>query len=618
MTLRKIVLRIAAALRVREVRGISGAPQRTSRRLLLSLAAGAVVAGIAVGLAGAFNADTLVTVGSPTSPFSPNKQYEPAVAMDADNPNILVAGANENIDDENCNAGDDTTCPFTDGVGTTGVYFSFDRGDTWTQPTYTGWTARNCTGAPGPDAPCAPQVGPIGTLPWFYENGLATIGDPAVSIGPRPDSQGHFGWSNGPRLYFANITGNFASTRTDAAFRGFYAIGVSRTDDLRAAAAGDKSAWCVGKQGCAPVLVSHQSSTTFSDKDQIWADNASSSKFFGNVYVCWTSYVGQEKANLPAPLQVAVSSDGGDTWSEQQISAAAGNTQHSPSDGCNVRTDSQGNAYIFSVASSPSDGKQKFELMSVSTNGGKSWSPARPVVGPVTQPGVLDPVQGALVMDGIAGTRTDLAPMPSIDIANGAPTGADATNRIVMSYVSGTVEAPHVLFTESTDLGKSWSTPRPIETTGDRGIYTAPAISPNGTDVYIVYNAFTTPFRNDTTSPRALVGVVMHADSSPSPGTATGAFTELHRGAPGDVRGASSNGLDHEFIGDFVYAAASRTYGATVWNDVSNAADCPAIDSWRASLQAGSPTATPAPDQDCPANFGNIDVRGGTYPDPTP
>ena len=413
--------------------------------------------------------------------------------------------------------------------------------------------------------------------------------------------------------------GNFAATRADAAFRGIWAIGVSRTDDLQSAAAGDKNAWCVGKQGCAPVLASQQSSTTFSFSDKAWADNASSSKFFGNVYVCWATMMGQEKGNgLPAPLQVAVSSDGGDTWSEHQISAAAGNAQHRPSYGCNVRTDSQGNAYVFSLATSPSGGKQTFGLMSVSTNGGKSWSPARPVV-PVTQPGVFDPAAGYPVLDGIAGARSFLAPMPSVDIANGAPTGADATNRIVMSYVSGTLEAPDVLFTESTDRGKSWSMPRPIETAGDRGIYTAPAISPNGTDVYVVYNAFTTPFRNDTTSPRALVGVVMHADSSPSPGTATGAFTELHRGAPGDPRGTSYNDLMSGFIGDWISAAASRTYGAAVWNDASNAADCPAIDAWRASLVEGSPTTTPpAPEQDCPATFGNVDIRGGTYPDPTP
>ena len=413
--------------------------------------------------------------------------------------------------------------------------------------------------------------------------------------------------------------GNFAATRADAAFRGIFAIGVSRTDDLQSAAAGDMNAWCVGKQGCAPVLVSQQSSTTFSYSNKAWVDNASSSKFFGNVYACWGTFMGQEKGNtLPAPLQVAVSSDGGDSWSEHQISAAAGNAQRSPSPGCNVRTDSHGNAYVFSVGTLPSGGKQLFELMSVSTNGGKSWSSARPVVGPVTVPGVFDPVQGYPVVDGIAGARSFLAPMPSVDIANGAPTGADATNRIVMSYVSGTVEAPDVLFTESTDLGKSWSTPRPIETAGDRGIFTAPAISPNGTDVYVVYNAFTTPFRNDTTSPRALVGVVMHADSSPSPGTATGAFTVLHRGAPGDPRGTSYQSLTSEIIGDWISAAASRTYGAAVWNDVSNAADCPAVDAWRASLQAGSPTATPAPQQDCPATFGNIDIRGGTYPDPTP
>src|SRR5213076_3407600 len=122
--------------------------------------------------------------------------------------------------------------------------------------------------------------------------------------------------------------------------------------------------------------------------------------------------------------------------------------------------------------------------------------------------------------------RSDLAPAPSVDIANGSPTGSDATDRIVMTYVSGTLADPHVYFTESTDRGNTWSAPRAVETPGDRGFYTAPAISPNGTDVYVVYNAFTTPFQLTTATPRALVGVVKHADVSSG---ATGGFTELHR-----------------------------------------------------------------------------------------
>ena len=574
----------------------------------------ALAALILTGVAGAFNPDVLVTNGSPTTPFSQNKQNEPAVAIDAHNPSVLVAGSNDNIDMEACNAGDDTTCPFTPGVGVSGVYFSFDGGNTWTQPTYTGWSARNCLGVVGPDPGCSPVAdGPIGTLPWYYENGLVSDGDPAVAIGPRPDASGGFSWANGSRLYYGNLTSNFDAVRGETSFKGFEAIAVSRTDDLQAAAAGDKSAWKP------PVIVSKQvSQTIFSDKDQIWADNASSSPFFGTVYACWASFRGQEKSPnaAPAPLFVGVSNDGGDTWTQHQITAAANNGQRNPTDGCTIRTDSTGKAYVFGVGTVSSQGHDAFELMSTSTDGGKSWTKPSPVAGPVTQPGVLDPVIGRPVIDGVAGARSDLAPAPSVDIANGAPDGTDATNRIVMTYVSGTLDAPHVYFTESTDQGATWSTPRAIESPGDRGIYTAPAISPNGTDVYVVYNAFTTPYQPTTATPRSLVGVVLHADSAGS--GPTGAFSELHRSTPGDPRGSAQNDLTGEFLGDYVYAAATRTYGAAVWNDTRFAADCPAIDAYRESLATGGSTPAPAPEQDCPATFGNSDIFGGTYPDPTP
>ncbi len=219
---------------VRALRSSSGA--KWSIRLLSVLAIVGVLS-LAIPVSAAAG-DTLVTVGSPPTPFSQNKQNEPAVAVDANHPNILASGANEEIDFEACNAGDPTTCPFTPEVGTSGVYFSFDSGASWTQPTYSGWTARDCLGP----APCTPHVGPIGTLPKYFENGLVSGGDPGLAFGPRPDTSGHFSWSNGSRLYYSNLTSNFPGTQ---AFMGFEATVVSRTDNVHASprSAARRKAW---------------------------------------------------------------------------------------------------------------------------------------------------------------------------------------------------------------------------------------------------------------------------------------------------------------------------------------------------------------------------------------
>ncbi len=418
---------------VRALRRSSGG--KWSIRLLSVLAIlGLLSMTIPVSAAGG---DTLVTVGSPTTPFSQNKQNEPAVAVDANHPNVLVAGVNDNIDEEACNAGTDNTCPFTAGVGVSGVYFSFDSGGTWTQPTYTGWSARSCLGVVGnSDPPCQPVAGgPIGTLPKYFENGLVSDGDPALSFGPIPDASGHFSWSNGSRLYYANLTSNFPGTQT---FKGFEAIGVSRTDNVQAAAASDANAWM------APVLVSKQSSTTFSDKDQIWADNAASSPFFGNVYLCWASFRSLSGGLAsPQPLVVATSTDGGATWTQKQVTSASNNPFNTKQgfgrSGCTVRTDSHGVVYVFANQFAVGTPGNSSHLMIKSFDGGKSWT--RPVnIGLAVNTCFLVQFDGSgfrCVMDGVGGARDDLSAAPSVDIANGAPTGAGATNEILRTWVDG-------------------------------------------------------------------------------------------------------------------------------------------------------------------------------------
>ncbi len=602
---------------------------RSKVGFLLSLISFVAIAGVLVmnlafqrPAAHAFNADALVSNGSPSTPFSQNKQNEPALAVDANHPKVLVAGSNDEIDMEACNAGTDNTCPFTPGVGTSGVYFSFDSGTTWTQPTYQGLTARGCLGVVGSsDSPCTAQVGSIGTLPNYFENGLVSDGDPALAFGPSPDASGHFSWSNGSRLYYANLTSNLPGTQT---FKGFEAVAVSRTDDVTAAAAGNGSAWMN------PVIVTKQSSTTFSDKEQIWADNAASSPFFGNAYLCLASFRSDSHGNAsPQPLLVATSTDGGATWTQKQVTSASNNPFNTKQgfgrSGCTVRTDSHGVVYVFANQFGVGTPGNSSHILVKSLDGGKSWT--RPVnIGLAVDTCFLVQFDGTsfrCVMDGVGGARDDLSAAPSVDIANGAPTGAGATNEILRTWVDGRdgVNHEHVFVSFSTDGGNTWSAPSATESSGDRGYYSAIAISPSGTDAYLVYNAFTTPLRTDTTSTRTLVGVVKHADIDANgvPGT----WSELHRGAPGDPRGSSQNNLWLEFLGDYVYAVATDAYGAGVWNDTRNAADCPAIDNWRAAAQAAVQNGTivppkPAPEQDCPATFGNSDIFGGSYADPTP
>jgi hypothetical protein len=593
--------------------------------------------------AAAYAQDTRVSAGSPPSPFSQNKQNEPAVAIDAAHPNVLAAGANDNIDMEACNAGEDDTCPFTPDVGASGIYFSTNSGGAWHQPTYTGLTARNCLGSPGDSDPdCTATRGPIGTLPNYDAAGLASDGDPALAFGP-VYRNGGFSWSNGSRLYYANLA---ALTTGSSAFKGAEAIAVSYTDNVTAANSGSNAAWSK------PVIASKQSGAKFSDKEQIWADNASSSRFFGNVYVCYAAFRGNGNGFTNQPLDVITSTDGGRTWTDRQVTSATNNINSRNGfgrTGCTVRTDSAGNVYVFDFqygfnANGPAPGKIQ---MIKSTDGGKNWGKAVDLFTAYDTCGYFEPSIGRCVEDGVGGARSDLSPAPSVDIANGAPSGGDATDRIVMTWVDGRdgVNREHVMFSSSGKGGSSWTTPTRVERPGDRGYYSAPAISPNGRDVYLVYNAFETPFRMSAVGPgndRELVGVVLHANSTAS---SVGGFSQIHRGLPGDARGSSQNDLAAEFLGDYVYAAATRTYGAAVWNDMRNGADCPAVDAYRQALhdeavETGQQTAEaeeprgessgeaeeedpagpqpPAPQQQCPANFGNSDIYGGGFPDPTP
>jgi hypothetical protein len=556
----------------------------TARRLSIPVVFSLLAALANSPSASAVSAETKVTIGSPSSPYLPNGSNEPALAMDANHPAVLAAGANDLVDNSPCQG---SSCDLTSDIGISGIYFSFDSGATWTQPTYTGLTAQNGTS----------HVGDIHTLPRYYENGMSSHGDPALAFGPRPGPRG-FSWANGSRLYYANLAFPLTGQKP---FTGSSAAAVSRTDNVQAAATGDQGAWMD------PVIVTKQNAALLSDKEDIWADNAASSRFFGNVYLCNTAF--RSIGGPSEPIVLSTSSDGGNTWRQRQLTSASSSAQSGGRQGCAVRTDSTGVVYVVWEGTA---GGQSVQYLARSFDGGSSFEKPRPVA-TVRDVGTFDLVSGRIVFDGFAGTRTDS--FPSLSIANGAPMGTDATDALVLTWPDGAVNHERALVQTSVDRGLSWSSPVNAAAAGDRPDNPAVAISPNGTDLYLVYNGYLDPFRTTTADPRRLQGVARHADVGA--GGAVGGFTTLHRGAVGDARG-STRTLNRELIYDYQYAAAARDYGVVIWIDARDAAVCPAVNAYRQSLIDGSAIPAPSPLTDCPPTFGNLDNYSGSFLDPTP
>ena len=590
------------------------------RRLLVATAALAVaVSSAAVGVASAApSADTRVSVGSPVTPFSQNKQNEPAVAVDAAPPQrpgrrLQRRDRHGGLRGRQRRRGPaGSQCPFTAGGGRLRASTSrFDGGQPWTQPTYTG---RQRAPLPRPDA--------VHGEPDRSDRHAALVRRERPGLRRRPGPRlrpraGATGSSPGP-------TARGCTTRTsprhragrEATFKGFEAIAVSRTDDVRRRRRRAPSrAWK------SPVIVSKQSSTTFSDKEQIWADNASSSPYFGNVYVCCGVVPQQQpgqRAARPAgrrPLHRRRRH-----LDVQAGRAGVGQPQQRPGRRLHGAHRQPGQRLRLSGPSDP-QGKEPSQMMYRSTDGGAHFDRPAPWSPPPSPPGVLDP-------DPRTAGRWTVSPAPASTWRPGRvstsptarPTGAGATDEIVMTWADGRagtqpraaaadlVSRPGLLLG---DPGASCRSQR------DRPVYTAPAVIARR---HATCTSSTTrsPRRTaDTTSPRGLVGRVQHA------GVVAGVPTGWSVGRTGERSGtraapARTGSPPSSSVTTCTPSRRPTTPWSAVWNDARDAADCPAIDAYRASLYTATPASPPNVIAACPAAFGNSDIYGGRWPDPTP
>jgi hypothetical protein len=572
---------------------------------------------------GANATGALMNVASPAGQYQRNVQTMPTMAVDPVRTNVLAATSNDLVDMQPCSreaAVNGASCgmpanaqgggTFNKGVGFSGVYFSFDSGRRWAQPTYQGLTAAGCDPTV---EPCVPQPGPINTVPNYYENGLRAAGGSSVAFGPVLKN-GTFSWANGSRLYLSTLVNNLTNTpiqpgRIDST----RTVSVSHIDNPTPARVADQSNWSAPAFVPPRTPVAHRPTAP-----QIWADNASSSRYFGRLYTCYNDFQFTPLPGAVGPIQptLGVSSDGGQTWTTHAAAPPVNSASEGYRLACTVRTDSRGGVYAFFTHFSgqfPSFTVDAAQTIVKSFDGGATWTEPVDFMKMNTGCYYVDTIGDRCTEEGPAGTANE--PGPSISIANGAPTGADATDEIFFAWSDGRFgqNQEAALYSYSTDRAKTWSTPKKVSRPGERVLYAAVAVAPNASRVYLTYNAFTSPFRPTTLEPRMMRGVLRSAVIGRH--GAPGDWTTRYTGRSGDARGTSFAVWNYpEFLGFYVYAIATRHYGAGAWTDASRTAHCPAIDAWRqASLDADKvQTPAPWPQTDCPANFGNADLASAT------
>jgi hypothetical protein len=347
-------------------------------------------------------------------------QNETAIAVDPNNSNRIVGGANDYVTRTwSCFVG--TTPCSALGDGYSGTYYSNNGGSTWC-----------CNSNPNSNYTPTTDPSQIGTLIPGVERLVGgqydAGGDPSVAF----DSQGHV----------------------------FYAgLGFNRTSPPNTVAVNKGTFDGSGNLTWGPPTFINQttSPSTLNDKEWIAVDSHNGSSFQDRIYVTWTRFIFQAGTGryVQSPIAFASSSDGGATFTTPKL--ISGNVLYGQGSRPVVGPD--GALYVFW------DGSTRLASfdstwMVKSSDGGATWS--RPVaVAPLIDSSPL---------------HDTAFRVNSFPAAAAAPNGdLYATWTTVISGASTAV------FSKSTDGGATWSAPTRVFTAGNRTAEGYPVTNPDGT-----------------------------------------------------------------------------------------------------------------------------------------
>jgi hypothetical protein len=376
------------------------------------------------------------SVGAPNVTVNQDRaigiQNETAIAVDPNNPNRLIAGANDYVTlTWTCTIGGRPCSAIGDGYS--GTYYSNDGGKTWC-------CASNLDGSslgtliPGVEHLTGGQ----------YDAG----GDPSVAF----DSHGN--------AYFAGLGFDRAAPPNT--------VTVSKgTFDNQGKLTWNPPAFI--NQTNAPAIIN--------DKEWIAVDSHASSPFRDRVYVTWTRFIFNPHNGryVQSPIAVAVSSDGGQTFTDPQL--IVGNVLYGQ--GSHPVVGPDGTVYVFWDASTRLATLDSIWVVK-STDGGLSWSK------PVAVSEIVDINTNNIT---VANASFRVNSFPAGDVA---PNGdvyvtwssllSDATGGLCLT---GTNTGCHAttLFSKSTDGGATWSAPAvafPAQDASNRSAVGYPVMQADG------------------------------------------------------------------------------------------------------------------------------------------